>query len=707
MVKLPKEGSGTLQGEPMQATNVVSRMLPVSLLITAMSVAPPATSPAQARLTEAIPNRAPLRQNAFNPLPLGSVKPAGWLRRQLEIQANGLTGHLDEFWPDLGPNSGWLGGTGESWERGPYYLDGLVPLAYLLDDPTLIAKSSKRVNWILTHQGDGWLGPQRNRDWWPNMVVLKALTQYQEATGDARVIPAMQRYFQYQAAHLQERPLKDWGKFRWADEVVSVLWLYNRTGDASLLDLARTLEVQGHDWKGEFAAFPFTSKTDQDRLGFKDPANNEVSLSAHGVNNAMALKASGVWWLVSGNSDDRDATDRQLAELDHYHLLPNGMFSCDEHLAGHDPSQGSELCSVVETQFSLEQLVSIFGEARLGDRLERVAFNALPATFSKDMWAHQYDQQPNQVLCSLAARDWTTNGPDSNIYGLEPNFGCCTANMHQGWPKFAASLWMATPDGGLAAVAYAPSEVSTEVRGGTPVRITEDTRYPFSGDARLVVDPAVPTQFPIRLRIPAWAAGARIAVNGATRGGKLSLELPAGGFQTVERRWKRGDRIDVHFPLKVRTSQWYHDSITVERGPLIFSLKIGEEWQKLDHGMPHPAKPPAADWEVLPTTPWNYGLILDRDHPENSVRVMERPMGQFPFSDEGTPIELVVKGKQIPDWKLVDSSAGPVPASPVVSHEPVKSFTLIPYGAAKLRITAFPLIAAEGKGSSAASASLH
>ena len=116
------------------------------------------------------------------------------------------------------------------------------------------------------------------------------------------------------------------------------------------------------------------------------------------------------------------------------------MFSCDEHLAGHDPSQGSELCSVVEAQFSLEQLISILGDARLGDRLEKIAFNALPGTFSKDMWAHQYDQQPNQVMCSLQKRDWTTNGPESNIFGLEPNFGCCTANMHQGWPKFAASL---------------------------------------------------------------------------------------------------------------------------------------------------------------------------------------------------------------------------------------------------------------------------
>lgn len=649
-------------------------------------VAAPQAKPHDRRAA-AIANRAPLRPNAFDPLPLGSIKPAGWLRRQLVIQANGLSGHLDEFWPDVGPKSGWLGGDGESWERGPYYLDGLVPLAYLLDDPRLIAKSSQRVNWVLTHQAaDGWLGPPKNHDWWPNMVLLKALTQYQEATGDPRVIPAMQLYFHYQAAHLQEQPLRDWGKFRWADEVVSVLWLYNRTGDATLLDLARVLEAQGHDWKAEFANFPFTSKTSKERLGLKVGANPELALSAHGVNNAMALKTSAVWWLVSGEADDRKAAGRQLAELDRYHLLPNGMFSCDEHLAGHDPSQGSELCSVVETQFSLEQLVSILGDAQLGDRLERVAFNALPATFSKNMWAHQYDQQPNQVECTLQNRDWTTNGPESNIFGLEPNFGCCTANMHQGWPKFAASLWMATPEQGLAAIAYAPSVVNTSVRGGTEVRIAEDTTYPFGGDVRFVIEPAAPAEFAIEFRIPGWASRASLTVNRQVQ----ARDLRPGSFYTVTRQWKRGDRVLLHFPLQVRSSEWYEGSVALERGPLIFALKIGEQWRKLDHGMSHPARAPAADWEVLPTTPWNYGLILDSGRNQESVRVVERSMGEFPFGPEGTPIELSVKGRRIPQWKLVNGSAGPLPPSPVTSHEKLEVLTLIPYGAAKLRITAFP-----------------
>lgn len=636
-----------------------------------------------------VENRRPLRPMAFYPLPLTSVKPKGWLRRQLEIQAAGLSGHLDEFWPDVGPKSGWLGGTGESWERGPYFLDGLVPLAYLLNDPKLIAKAERWVNWTLTHQRpDGAIGPPKNTDWWPNMVMLKALTQYQEATGDPRVIPLMQRYFHYQAAHLANRPLHEWAKFRWADEVVSVLWLYNRTRDESLLELAHVLDQQGHNWKAEFANFPFTSKTTAADLKLKLGAQSELSLRAHGVNNAMALKTSAVWWEISGDDFDRQATYRQLKEIYEYHGLPNGMFSCDEHLAGRSPSQGTELCSVVETQYSLEQIVAIFGDPSLADLLEKISFNALPGTFSPDMWAHQYDQQPNQVMCSLEKRDWSTNGPESNIYGLEPNFGCCTANMHQGWPKFVASLWMATPDGGLAAIAYGPNVVKTIAGKGIPVEIREETDYPFRGSVRLSVEPSSPTTFPVRLRIPSWAEGATIAVNGEPVSGVRPDE-----FFSLDRFWKKGDIVTVAFPLRVRVSTGYNNSVVVSRGPLVFSLKIGEKWQKITTGMSRPAKSPAADWAVLPSTPWNYGLMIDRANPEQPVEVIEKPVGLDPFSPEGAPIELRVKGRRIAAWTLVDGSAGPLPESPRTSDQPVETLTLIPYGAAKLRITDFPQIA--------------
>ncbi len=404
----------------------------------------------------------------------------------------------------------------------------------------------------------------------------------------------------------------------------------------------------------------------------------DLSLSTHGVNNGQAVKAGPVWSLVSGSDADRRAVLQTIAELDRYHGLPNGMFSCDEHLAGRNPSQGSELCTVVEYMFSLEQSLAILGEAALGDKLERLAFNALPGTLTDDMWAHQYNQEPNQVECSLHRKPWTTDGPESNLYGLEPNFGCCTANFHQGWPKFAASLFMLSQDDGLVAAAYAPCEVHTVVRD-TPVHVVQETSYPFRGTVEVTINPASPLHFPLQLRIPGWAIGASIKVNG-----QRQAEPSAGTFARIERTWKAGDRVVIEFPLEPRISRWFNDSVAVERGPLVFSYGIGEDWLKLrDRGM-------TADWQVYPTTQWNYALALDAESPAHGIAVTEAEITDHPFSAKHAPVTLEVKARKLPEWRCEDGVANPVPQSPVASDQPEETIRLIPYAAAKLRITAFP-----------------
>lgn len=633
-----------------------------------------------------VKNRAPLAPSVFYFLPLGSIRPAGWLRQQLRTQADGLSGHLDETWADVGPDSGWLGGKGESWERGPYYLDGLVPLAHLLNDASLKAKAQRYIDWTLDHQApNGMIGPTSNDDWWPRFVMLKALTQYQEFTGDSRVIPLMDKYLRYQLSQLPQKPLRDWSKFRWQDETLSVLWLYNRTGSSYLLELAQLLRKQGYDWMAQFADFQYTQRITAEYIKLeKGEGLKDLALATHGVNNGQAIKTGPVWSQVSGSGADRDAVLKMISELNKYHGLPNGMFSCDEHLAGLDPSQGSELCTVVEYMFSLEHSLAIVGDPTLGDRLEQLAFNALPGTFTDDMWAHQYNQEPNQVECSLHRKPWTTDGPESNLYGLEPNFGCCAANFHQGWPKFVASLFMlsgaqddAAKDGLVAAV-YAPCEVRTEVRG-IAVHIVEETGYPFQGSVRFTVNPATPVSFPLQFRIPAWAAGTTIHVNGQS----APVSKP-GSFASVGRTWKAGDRVEIRFPMTPRVSRWFHDSIAIERGPLVFSHNVGESWVKLrDRGM-------TADWQVYPTSQWNYALNVDVDAPAKSITVSESEVGEGPFTSRHTPVRLSVKGRKLNDWRAEDGVANPLPQSPVVSDEPEETITLIPYAAAKLRITAFP-----------------
>jgi hypothetical protein len=296
------------------------------------------------------------------------------------------------------------------------------------------------------------------------------------------------------------------------------------------------------------------------------------------------------------------------------------------------------------------------------------------------MWAHQYDQEPNQVECSLHRNPWTTNGPESNLFGLDPNFGCCAANFHQGWPKFTASLFMLSEDDGLGAVAYAPCEVHTIVRS-TRVHLVEHTDYPFRGTVHLTINPAVSLAFPLLLRIPGWATGTSVKVNGRPH------PTPApGAFMPLARTWTAGDRVEIEFPMKPRVSRWFHDSVAVERGPLVFSYGIGEDWVKLrNRGM-------TADWQVYPTTQWNYALALDSASPAHDIAAVEGEVGNRPFSAKGAPVKLHVKGRKLPSWHAEEGAANPVPQSPVTSDEAEETITMIPYAAAKLRITAFPLL---------------
>jgi len=646
-------------------------------------------------------NPAPLFKNAFIKLPLGSVKPDGWLKAQLEAQAKGLTGNVEDFWPDL-LNSAWKGGSGEAWERGPYYLDGLVPLAYLLDDKKLIAKAGIWIEKIISGIRDsGWDGPEANKDRCPMAVSNKVLLQYYEATRDQRALDVITKYFRYLHDTPPDWPDNSWRGARAMENAVTGYWLYRRLKEPWILETIETIWKNSPDWTGYYEKFPWDSAA---IAGKNIPETYDgTGMTAHVVNNGMAIKYPGLWYQQSKDARFRNVVSDGIKKYDINHGQAGGRFSGDEHLSGRSPDRGTELCSVVEYMFSLENLLEIFGDNRLADRIESLVFNALPGTTTADMWAHQYDQQSNQVLVSVADRNWSSNGKFSNIYGLMPNYGCCLANMHQGWPKFTQYLWMATDDNGLAATLYSPSKVTAKVGNGTEVTVTEETDYPFSGIIRLKINTPEPVRFPVYLRIPGWSDTVMISYR------DKKVKGVAGTSVRLIEKWKDGDKIDIDIPMKIRIERRYNNSATIVRGPVIFSLRIDKEYKSVKLNYDNFGYKGSIDWEIYPKSPWNYGLLINERDIMRGLKVSGNKAGKYPFADKGDmvwsddsakyikwnldpPVVITMRGIRIPGWTMKNNSADIPPVSPVRPESDPEMITLVPYGSARLRITEFPVM---------------
>jgi hypothetical protein len=638
-----------------------------------------------------IGNRAPLQPLSFIKLPLGSIKPDGWILKCLELQRDGLTGNLGEIsqWLDKNNNAwlnkDWKGDHGG--EEVPYWLRGYSKTGYLLGDRKMIHESEVWLNAVIQHQRpDGYFGKvnidEKGRyEIWANMIMLNCLQSYYEYTNDQRVLKTMSDYFKWQLSIPDEKFLENfWENKRGGDNLASVYWLYNISGEQWLLRLAEKIHLNTADWHQE-SALP----------------------TWHNVNLAQGFREPATWWMQSHDSTDL------LAAYNNFWLIrrtfgqvPGGMFGADENprIGYFDPHQGIETCGIVEQMASDEMLLCQTGDPFWADHCEDVAFNTFPASLMPDLRSLRYITCPNMVLSDDKNHNpgIMNKGPFLVMNPL--SYRCCQHNHSQGWPSYAENLWLATQDNGLAAVLFNSCEVKAKVADGTEITLKEVTDYPFEEQIKIEISVTREVKFPLYIRIPAWCEQPKITVNDV----QVRQKLEAGKYARLETVWKNNDQIILNFPMKLFTRTWQvnQNSVSLNYGPLTFSVKIGEQYVKTD------SKSTASEdarwkedvdqekwpsWQILPSSPWNYGLLFDNNNLDGSFQVIrnKRAENSFPFSVDGVPILIKAKGKRIPSWTLDKSGLCSVlPVFPAKTNLPEENITLIPMGAARLRISAFP-----------------
>jgi hypothetical protein len=636
-------------------------------------------------------NQAPLQPAHFIKLPLGSIQPKGWILKLLELQKDGLCGHLGEIsaWLDK-ENNAWLSDGGDhGWEEVPYWLRGYADMAFIFDDEDMKQEAMVWIEAILnSQQENGWFGPEvrsgnGNLDYWSNMIVLFTLQNYYEYSGDERVIDFMTKYFQIELTVPDEEFLSSyWENSRGGDNLYSVYWLYNRTGDAFLLELAEKIHRNTADW---------TQKSSLPNW--------------HNVNIAQCFREPATWFMQSGDSAHYHASYNVHDLIRRtFGQVPGGMFGSDENarMGYIDPRQGTETCGFAEQMTSDGMMTRITGDPLWADNCEDVLFNSFTAAFTSDMKSLRYITCPNGVTADAENHHpgIDNRGPFLTMNPFSSR--CCQHNHGHALPYYLQNLVMASNDNGLAAVMYNSCVTTAKVGDGTEVILNQETNYPFEEEVRFTLNSPKNVRFPLYLRVPGWCENASLKLNGKP----VAVDAKAGAYVKIDREWADGDHLTLNLPMSLSSRTWAvnQNSVSVDYGPLTFSLKIDEDYQKISsiesaigdskwQKDADPEKWPA--YTIDPKSPWNYGLILDKENLAGSLKIVrnEWPADDYPFSLENTPIEIQAKGRQIPSWKIDQYGLVDVqPKYPVQTSEPVEDITLVPMGAARLRISAFPFL---------------
>jgi DUF1680 family protein len=601
-------------------------------------------------------------------LPLGSVRPRGWMLAQIQQDLDhGFAGRLDTLSPHVASDlysDRLAAANGQlAWwdaESRGNWLWGYTLMAHLAEAPQHRERADALIRSLrATQDADGYLGIHtpavryrtgdvENGELWAQSRALLVLLAHHELTGDSSSLEAARR-----AADLMlrqyDRVKSPFGSRSTADDRTGVTHglcyvdalqaLHEATGEERYAAAAGDLLRDFDAWPQPFPNDDFAAAS------LADPMRG---LHGHAVHTVEHLRA------VAFGSTDASRLKTALHKL-RLSTTPSGAVIGDESLHGlPHPQAGYEYCSLTELVFGLCRCAQALADPALGDWLERVTFNAAQGARTADGRALAY-------LCSDTRFDATTNRPDSysllngkhGRYKLSPTHDdiacCCNPNATRLLPHYVSSMWLGLVDApGVVALAYGPSHLRTNI-DGVAFSILQDTQYPFEDQVRFTVEAAAPGRLALWLRRPAWAQAVQLeGIEGVERSGWI----------VIDRSWSGRESFTLRFDVPVRAEAYPAGEVAVLRGPLQFVQPIPHRSREL----PVAARPLWPDTE----------LYAEGDATQETLPIID-----LQREDLGFTLDLPTAADAGSPWQ----------ASPL--HLRRDDLTLVPLGCAPLRRAGF------------------
>ena len=633
---------------------------------------------------------------------MGSVRPDGWLLRELHL-VNGLQKRLGAV-SGLTENGAWVQG-----EALPRYIRGLVLLYSALGDKLLLDKAQSFLSSILTKVKEGGdFGPNDKVFGTAKIEGMKALFSYYELTGDENALQVLRKFFKNQFNTFSVTPYFYHARARLLEEIPAIEAVFKETDAEWLHDLGDKLRETSNDWFKLASNFKYkspasryissyslkklTKRIDNYTIGggqnsptnltvekanveWKKPVHQSV-VETTGVNIAKAIKYPCVWGRFIGDDELKHHSIKLINALDKYHGNILGTFNADFRLAGKSSNRGVDVETAVEMLESLVEVLAETGDNSIADRIERIAFNLIPAAFD-GVGAVEDVMTPNQVEVSCDGNEYLADSKYGNAY-VSSRLTKGAISMLSAYPIFMRSVCFER-DGELDFKCYAPCTIDTTI-DGKHIRIKEETGYPFRNTIIFKVESAEgDPELKINFRVPygtsmQLVSGGQVVATGTT---DISVKCVLKTGSTF--------MLKLDIPLLVREN--YDKSLTMMKGNLIMASKLAEEMKE--------TATYKGVYKVKFLKKWTFAPIVGkRKHGSvrrlfDSEEVIVNNITENPFSGQIPPFELRVRSKNVTDWDYDGKGIVKMPKKPEFSEESMARL-YVPFGCTKIRISQFP-----------------